>query len=110
MDSGARQTEVPVGLGQSPLDDHYRRGGRGDGHCRADRRSDPECVNDMTAVSVCLFIFAYLSAVVDGSREPTGLYPEDDTGRKGLHRYANEHPWIVAGALAGIAGTIAAFL
>jgi hypothetical protein len=64
----------------------------------------------MPAVSVCLFIFAYLSAVVDGSRQGTGLYPEDDTGRKGLRRYTREHPWIIAGALAGIAGTIAAFL
>jgi len=64
----------------------------------------------LTVGSVCLFVFAYLSAVVDGSRQPTGLYPESNTGRKGLPRYAREHPWIVVGALAGIAGTIVAFL
>jgi hypothetical protein len=70
----------------------------------------PSSSSLMTAASVCLFILAYLSAVVDGSRQPTGLYPEDDTGQKGFGRYASEHPWIVAGALAGIAGTIIAFL
>jgi hypothetical protein len=64
----------------------------------------------MTAVAVCLFIFAYLSAIVDGSRQGTGNFPEGDTGRKGLARYAREHLWIVAGALAGVAGTIVAFL
>ena len=64
----------------------------------------------VTAISVCLFLFAYLSAVVDGSRQPTGLYPEDDTGRKGLRRYASEHLWIIAGAVAGIAGTILALI
>ena len=64
----------------------------------------------MTAASIALFVFAYLSAVVDGSRQPTGLYPADDTGRMGLRRYAEQHPWIVAGALAGVAGTITAFL
>lgn len=64
----------------------------------------------MTGVSVCLFIFAYLSAVVDGSRQGTGNFPEGNTGRKGLPRYSREHPWIVAGAIAGVAGTIFAFL
>lgn len=77
---------------------------------RSEPRSQCRSVRTVTALSICLFIFAYLSAVVDGSRQPTGLYPAANTGRKGLRRYTREHPWIIAGALAGIAGAIVAFL
>lgn len=63
----------------------------------------------MNALAAGLYVLAYLSAVVDGTRQGTGLYPEDDTGRVGLRRYVYEHPWIVVGALAGVVGTIIAF-
>lgn len=62
----------------------------------------------MDALAAGLYILAYLSAVVDGTRQGTGLYPEGDTGRVGLRRYSSEHPWIVFGALAGVAATIIA--
>jgi hypothetical protein len=64
----------------------------------------------VNALAAGLYILAYISAVVDGTRQGTGLYPESDTGRVGLWRYASEHPWIVFGALAGVAGTTVAFL
>lgn len=63
----------------------------------------------MNTLAAGLYVLAYLSAVIDGTRQGTGLYPEDDTGRVGLRRYVSEHPWIVLGALAGVVGTITAF-
>lgn len=63
----------------------------------------------MNALAAGLYVLAYLSAVIDGTRKGTGLYPEDDTGRVGLRRYVLEHPWIAVGALAGVVGTIIAF-
>jgi hypothetical protein len=56
----------------------------------------------------CLYVLAYLSAVINGTRQGTGLYPEGDTGRVGLQRFVSKHPWIVIGAIAGVAATIIA--
>jgi hypothetical protein len=64
----------------------------------------------VNALAAGLYVLAYLSAVVDGSRQPTGLYPEDDTGPVGVRRYASEHPWIVFGAFAGVAATVVAII
>jgi hypothetical protein len=64
----------------------------------------------VNAIAAGLYVFAYLSAVVDGTRQGTGLYPEADTGRVGLRRYVAEHPWIAVGAIAGVAATVIAFL
>jgi hypothetical protein len=64
----------------------------------------------MKAVAAGLYVLAYLSAVVDGSRQQTGNWPEGDTGRVGLPRYASEHRWIVFGALSGVAATVVLFL
>ena len=57
-------------------------------------------------VAMALYIAAYLSAVVDGTMEGTGLYPEGDTGRRGVRRYVREHPWITAGGVCGVLATI----
>lgn len=56
-------------------------------------------------VSAALFVLAYLSAVVDGSLQDKGLYPSSP-GRTGVVRYCREHPWIVVGALLGVAGVV----
>ncbi len=62
----------------------------------------------MNGLSIGCFIAAYLSAVVDGARQPRGLFPESSGGRIGVRRYAGEHPWIIVGALLGVAGTVLA--
>jgi hypothetical protein len=38
-----------------------------------------------------------------------GLYPSSP-GRTGLDLYTRQHPWIVAGAVCGILGTVAAII
>jgi hypothetical protein len=51
-----------------------------------------------------------LLAVVDGTRQRRGGYwTVPDAPRIGLRAYAQEHPWIVAGAACGIAGVIVDF-
>jgi hypothetical protein len=60
----------------------------------------------MHALGTGLLVLAYLLAVVDGARQPTGLYPSEPGGRIGLTNFARAHPWIVAGAASGAAGTI----
>jgi hypothetical protein len=62
----------------------------------------------MSVLSALFYILAYLSAVVDGVRRPTGLYPEANTGRLGVRRFARAHPWIVVGAVCGVVGTVLA--
>jgi hypothetical protein len=62
----------------------------------------------VNGLSIGCFIAAYLSAVVDGARQPRGLFPESSGGRFGVRRYAREHPWIIVGALLGVAGTVLA--
>jgi hypothetical protein len=57
------------------------------------------------ALSVVLYIAAYLSAVVDGTLQDKGTYPSSP-GRMGVRRYVRMHPWIVVGALCGIAGVV----
>jgi hypothetical protein len=69
----------------------------------------PPTVHHHERLAAGLYVLAYLSAVIDGTRQGTGLYLEADTGRVGLRRYVSEHPWIAVGALAGIIGTIVAF-
>lgn len=61
----------------------------------------------MSPIAIGLFIFAYLSAVVDGIVQDKGTYPESG-GRTGVKRFAKEHPLIVVGALAGILATVLA--
>ena len=51
---------------------------------------------------------AYVFAVVDGIRQDKGNYPSP-TGRTGLKLFARKHPWIIAGAVCGVAGTIVGF-
>jgi hypothetical protein len=63
----------------------------------------------MEALSVVLYIAAYLFAVVDGTLQDKGTYP-DTPGRTGFRRYRREHPWILVGGLCGIAGTLISFL
>jgi hypothetical protein len=36
------------------------------------------------------------------------LFPESSGGRIGVIRYGREHPWIIVGALLGVAGTVLA--
>jgi hypothetical protein len=62
----------------------------------------------MKAIAAGLYVFAYLSAVVDGSLQDKGTYPSSG-GRVGLKNYARKHPWVVVGAGAGAAATIIAF-
>ena len=44
----------------------------------------------MDAISVGLYVFAYLSAVIDGIVQDKGLYPSD-SGRTGFRLFAREH-------------------
>jgi hypothetical protein len=59
----------------------------------------------MQALSVALFVLAYLLAVVDGTMADKGTYLSAP-GRTGLRRYVSQHPWIIAGAACGIAGIV----
>jgi hypothetical protein len=61
----------------------------------------------MRALSTMFFIAAYLLAVADGAMQDKGLYPSSP-GRMGIKGYAKTHPWIVAGAVCGVVGTILA--
>lgn len=61
----------------------------------------------MTPLSVFCYILAYLLAVVDGALQDTALYPSGP-GRMGFRRYIRKHPWIAAGAVCGVVGTILA--
>lgn len=61
------------------------------------------------AASTLLLVLAYLLAVVDGTLQDKGLYPSSP-GRTGLKRYGRQHPWILAGAACGTAGSILAVL
>lgn len=63
----------------------------------------------MTTVSASLYVLAYLLAVVDGTMQDKGTYTSTP-GRTGLRRYTREHPWIIAGAICGILGTLAALV
>ena len=60
-------------------------------------------------LSTGLLVMAYLLTVVDGTLQDKGLYPSSP-GRTGLRMYAMAHPWIVAGAACGVAGTVLAAL
>jgi hypothetical protein len=53
-------------------------------------------------LAVGLFIFAYLSAVVDGW---TADHLTPPRGWRTLD-FPREHPWIIIGAACGIAGTV----
>lgn len=59
----------------------------------------------MEVLSTALLVLAYLLAVVDGTMQDKGQYPSSP-GRTGVRRYARQHPWIVAGAVVGAAGTV----
>ena len=63
----------------------------------------PSC--SVKAAGTALPVLAYLLAVVDGTMQDNGLYPSPP-GRTGLARYTQRHPWIVAGAVSGIVGSI----
>jgi hypothetical protein len=60
-------------------------------------------------LSTGLLVLAYVLAVVDGTRQDKGTYPSSP-GRNGFKLYRRQHPWIVAGAVCGILGTVAAVL
>lgn len=66
-----------------------------------------DCRGRMTPLSVFFYILAYLLAVVDGALQDTALYPSGP-GRIGFCRYIRKHPWIAAGAVCGVVGTILA--
>jgi hypothetical protein len=61
----------------------------------------------MKAISMLLYIMAYLLAVVDGVLQDKGLYPSS-SGRTGFKLFLREHPWIVAGAVCGVIATVLA--
>lgn len=63
----------------------------------------------MQALSAALYVLAYILAVIDGTRQRSGLYPSAPGPPIGLRGYARAHPWIVAGAVCGIAGVIVDF-
>lgn len=63
----------------------------------------------MRTVSAAFYVLAYLLAVVDGSRQDKGTYPSSP-GRTGISLYARQHPWIVAGAVCGVVGTVVGVL
>jgi hypothetical protein len=56
-------------------------------------------------VSAGLYVLAYLSAVADGMVRDKGLYPSSP-GRTGFRLFCRTHPWIVAGAVCGVAATV----
>jgi hypothetical protein len=56
-----------------------------------------------------LLLLAYLLAVVDGVMQDKGLYGSPP-GRTGIRRFTRQHPWIVAGAACGVAGTVVGIL
>jgi len=60
-------------------------------------------------VSAGLFLLSYLLAVVDGTRQDTAIYPSG-AGRVGWRRYCSAHPFIVAGGVCGVAGTVVGLL
>jgi hypothetical protein len=60
----------------------------------------------MALIAGGLYVLAYLSAVIDGTRQRTGNFPEAATGPVGFRRYSREHPWVVGGAVCGVAGTV----
>jgi hypothetical protein len=62
-------------------------------------------IGPMKYVATGLLALAYVLAVVDGVMQDKGLYPSAG-GRTGVRRYARSHPWIVAGAVCGVAGTL----
>ncbi|MHB8235003.1 MAG: hypothetical protein ACYDHT_10160 [Solirubrobacteraceae bacterium] len=59
----------------------------------------------MKYVSLGLLSIAYLLAVVHGVVADKGNYPSNP-GRTGFPLFVREHPWIVAGAACGVAGTV----
>jgi hypothetical protein len=59
----------------------------------------------MSTLSAMFYVLAYLLAVIDGTLQDKGLYP-NSPGRTGLRLYTREHPWIVAGAVCGVLGAI----
>jgi hypothetical protein len=52
-----------------------------------------------------LLALAYILAVADGVLADKGNYPSAG-GRTGMRLYYRKHPWIVAGAVCGVAGTV----
>jgi hypothetical protein len=58
-------------------------------------------------LAIGLFVFSYLAAVIDGIVQDKGTYPSEG-GRTGFRLFASQHQWILAGAVAGIAGTVVA--
>lgn len=61
----------------------------------------------MNALAMGLYVLAYLSAVVDGIVQDKGTYPSGG-GRRGFKMFSRQHPWILAGAVAGVAATVIA--
>lgn len=61
----------------------------------------------MQAFSTGLLVLAYLLAVVDGTLQDKGTRLSDP-GRTGVRLYTRQHPWIVAGAVCGVVGTLLA--
>jgi hypothetical protein len=59
----------------------------------------------MRTLGTGLLVLAYLLAVVDGTLQDKGTYASSP-GRMGFKLYARKHPWIVAGAGCGVAGTV----
>ncbi|MGC1799242.1 MAG: hypothetical protein WA701_02550 [Solirubrobacterales bacterium] len=60
----------------------------------------------MRVASAALYIAAYVLAVIDGTMQDKLEVPP----RKGFKLYRQQHPWIVAGAICGVLGTVAAAL
>jgi hypothetical protein len=63
----------------------------------------------MSTLSAMFYVLAYLLAVVDGTVQDKGLYPSAP-GRTGFKLYSRKHPWIVAGAVSGVLGTVVGLL
>ena len=61
----------------------------------------------MSLVAAGFYVLAYVLAVVDGARQKHLLYAGDPIG---FRRFMKDHPWLVAGALCGVVGTVLAAL
>jgi hypothetical protein len=61
----------------------------------------------MSYVAAGFYVLAYVLTVVDGTLQDKGNYPSPP-GRMGLRMYAGKHPWLVAGAVCGVLGTVLA--
>lgn len=63
----------------------------------------------MEALSTGLLVLAYVLAAAEIALQDKGNYPSSP-GRTGLRLAWRQHPWLLAGAACGIAGTIVAVL